>query len=69
MKVFQELFSYGKFEKSHYATFIALILKKNGASEASDYRPISLVNGVYKLISMVLVNRLGEVLGKIISKP
>ncbi|XP_042940888.1 uncharacterized protein LOC122275743 isoform X2 [Carya illinoinensis] len=69
MKVFQELHEAGKFEKSLNTTFIALIPKKVGANEVSAYRPISLVSGVYKIISKVLANRLSEVVGKIISKP
>lgn len=63
MNVFQELFSAGKFEKSLNTTFIALIPKKIRVSEVKDYRPISLINGVYKIISKVLANRLGEALG------
>ena len=68
MRVLNEFFSVGKFEKSINATFIALIPKKMGAVEIKDFRPISLVNGVYKIISKVLANRLGVVLGKIITK-
>ncbi|XP_035545046.1 uncharacterized protein LOC109004849 [Juglans regia] len=57
------------FEKSLNSTFIALIPKKAGAIEITDFRPISLVNGVYKIILKVLANRLSEVLGKIVTKP
>ncbi|WMV15865.1 hypothetical protein MTR67_009250 [Solanum verrucosum] len=46
------------FEKSFNATFIALIPKKPGASELKDFRPISLVGGVYKIIARLLVERL-----------
>jgi len=35
--------------------------------EVKDFRPISLVGGVYKMISKVLANRLKSMLGKIIS--
>lgn len=63
-----KLFVFANLRKSLNATFIALILKKNEAMEKSDYRPISLVNGVHKIISKVLINCLGEVLGKTISK-
>lgn len=69
MKVFQEISLVGKLEKCLNATFIALISKKIGTVEVKDFRPISLVNGVYKIISKVLANRLRAVLGKIISKP
>lgn len=37
--------------------------------KVKEFRPISLMNGVYKIISKVLANRLGEVLEKIITKP
>ncbi|KAH0716935.1 hypothetical protein KY285_012966 [Solanum tuberosum] len=42
------------FEKSFNATFIALIPKKPRASELKDFRPISLVGGVYKIIARLL---------------
>jgi hypothetical protein len=32
-----------------------------------DFHPISVVGGVYKIISKVLANRLTSVLGKIVS--
>ncbi|XP_042950074.1 uncharacterized protein LOC122282190 [Carya illinoinensis] len=49
--------------------FIALIPNKHGAKEIKDFRPISLVSKVYKIISKVLANRLSPVLEHIISKP
>ncbi|KAF5457277.1 hypothetical protein F2P56_021390, partial [Juglans regia] len=69
MQVFSEFHTYQKFEKSLNATFIALIPKKHGASLIEDFRPISLVSSVYKIISKVLANRLSPVLENIISKP
>jgi len=56
-------------EKSLNATFIALILKKSRAIDVKDFRPISLVSGVYKTIAKVLANRLRRDVEKIILKP
>jgi hypothetical protein len=54
----------GSFEKSINATFISLIPKKAGAVDIKDFRPISLVGGVYKIISKVLANRLKQGAGE-----
>jgi hypothetical protein len=44
-----------------------LIPKEAEALEFKDFRPISLIGGMYKIISKVLANRLKSVLGKIVS--
>lgn len=44
-----------------------LIPIKDDSMEISDYRPISLIGGVYKIISKMLANRLSKVLSSIIS--
>jgi hypothetical protein len=50
------------------ATFLALIPKKKSvAVEVKDFRPISLVGGVYKILAKLLANRLRLVLPNIIS--
>lgn len=48
-------------------TFITLILKVNNLSKVGEYRPISLCNVIYKIITKVLANRLKIILPKIIS--
>jgi hypothetical protein len=67
MAVFSEFHNSSQFERSLNATFVSLISKKAKAVEVKDFRPISLVGGVNKIISKVLANRLKSVLGKIIS--
>jgi hypothetical protein len=47
MAVFEEFHARGKFVKSINSTFISLIPKIQGAKEVKDFRPISLVGGVY----------------------
>ena len=66
--VFKEFYQHNKFEKSFNATFIALIPNKNGASNIQDFRPISLVGSVYKILTKVLANRLKEVLNQCVGK-
>jgi hypothetical protein len=68
MKIFSGFHTEGKFEASLNSTFISLIPKIPGASEMKDFRPISLVGGIYKIIAKVLANRLKGVLEKVISK-
>jgi hypothetical protein len=65
--VLKEFHNSEKIEKSLNATFVSLIPKKAIAVEIKDFRPISLIGGMYKIISKVLANRLKSVLGKIVS--
>lgn len=53
--------------RSCNASFIALIPKKKGAMELRDYRLISLICSVYKIIAKVLAERLKKVMGKLVS--
>jgi hypothetical protein len=51
----------------HNHTFIALVPKQTGSHTVHQFRPISLCNIVYKIISKVLANRFKTLLPKIIS--
>ena len=54
------------FRSSLNASFLTLIPKKNNAIDVKDFRPISLVGSVYKLLFKVLENRLKVVLDSLI---
>jgi hypothetical protein len=69
MTVFSEFHDRGEFVKSINSTFIALIPKVHGAREIKDFRPISLVGGIYKIIAKVLANRMRRVMDRVILKP
>ena len=49
-------------------TFITLIPKVHNPERVSDFRPISLCNVIYKIISKVIANRLKPLLNSIISE-
>jgi len=57
----------GEFDSDVNSTFIALIPKVQNPVNVTDFRPISLCNVLYKLISKVLANRLKNILPDIIS--
>jgi hypothetical protein len=69
MVVFVEFHDRGEFVKSINSTFIALIPKVHGSKEIKDFRPTSLVGGIYKIITKVLTNRMRSVMDRVISKP
>ena len=67
MQVFEEFHAQNVVFRSHNATFLEFIPKKEGASDVQDFRPISLVGSLYKIIAKVLANRLKRVMGKLVS--
>ena len=67
MAMFQNFHTLVVFGKSLNVSFLALIPKKVDAVEIKDFRPISLVGGIYKIISKVLANRLRRVAHGLIS--
>ena len=68
MHVFHVFHAHAVFEKSLNATFLALIPKKFDAVDIQDFRPISLVGGMYKIIAKVLANRMRRVVHGLISE-
>ena len=62
MAVFKHFHRYSVFERSLNASFLSLIPKKSNVVNIKDFRPISLMGSVYKLVSKVLANRLRVVL-------
>ena len=48
-------------------TFITLIPKVQNLKRVSDFRPISLCNVIYKIISKAIANRLKPLINSIIS--
>ena len=65
--LFKEFYEQRSFVKSLNTTFLILIPKKGGTEDLGDFRPISLLGGLYKLLAKVLANRLKKVLGKVVS--
>ena len=57
MGFFKEFYEHKKFVKSLNATFLVLITKKCNANNIKDLRPISLVRGLYKILTKVLANK------------
>lgn len=57
-----------KIPKGTNSAFITLIPKVNNPSQVKDFRPISLISSVYKILSKLLANRLKKVLPRIIDR-
>lgn len=63
----REFFISGRLLKQWNATTLVLIPKTTNASTTSDFRPISCLNTMYKVISRLLTNRLQLFLSNVIS--
>ncbi|GJT39675.1 RNA-directed DNA polymerase, eukaryota, reverse transcriptase zinc-binding domain protein [Tanacetum coccineum] len=61
-------FTCGEIPKGCNSTFIALIPKNLDANMVKDFRPISLIGSIYKIIAKILTNRLVGVLGDIVNE-
>ena len=65
---FKEFHVHIRFVKSLNGTFLVLIPKKSNVEDFKDLRPISLVGGLYKILTNVLANRIKRVMSLIISQ-
>jgi hypothetical protein len=65
--VVSDFFSKGRFDDEINLTVISLIPKIASPTKVSEFRPISLCNVFYKIISKTLANRLKVILPIIIS--
>ena len=61
-------FSSGSLDKSLSMTWVTLIPKVDGAKEMKDFRPITMVGCVYKVISKILVRRLKGVMNNLVGE-
>ena len=51
LNLFRQFHETGRFVRSMNATILVLIPKKGGAEDLKDFRPISLVGGLYKWLA------------------
>ncbi|KAJ0522407.1 putative RNA-directed DNA polymerase [Helianthus annuus] len=65
--IMDEFYTHGTICKSVNSSFVALIPKVVDPMTLSDYRPISLIGSISKIVTKVLANRLKVVLDSIIS--
>ena len=56
MSFFREFHEHGRFVRNLNTTFLVLVPKKGGVEDLRDFRSISLVEGLYKLLGKVNVS-------------
>jgi len=66
MSFLVEFHKNGRLAKGINSTFIALIPKIDSPQWLNDFRPISLVGSMYKILAKVLANRLRSVIGSVV---
>jgi len=64
----RQFFEEGKLPKALNTTWVTLIPKKKSAVDIADFRPISMVGSIYKVIAKVLSRRLKEVMPVLIGQ-
>ena len=67
MGFFTKFLVRGVFPKSLNATFLCLLLKIVEADDIMNFRPISLVRSVCKILAKVFASRLRKVVGRVVS--
>ncbi|KAL6566436.1 hypothetical protein OROGR_002051 [Orobanche gracilis] len=68
IKMVDNFYERGCFPRGSNASFLVLIPKCNSPQGYGDFRPISLVGCIYKILSKLLAARLKKVMGSIISQ-
>ncbi|KAK0607568.1 hypothetical protein LWI29_016836 [Acer saccharum] len=68
MQFIQEFYDDGKIVRDLNKTFITLIPKCGHPETVRDFRPISLVSSMYKILAKVLANRLKKVMDSVIGE-
>lgn len=66
IRVLAEFFLNGKLTRGCNSSFIILIPKKEESCGLHQFRPVSLIGSLYKIIAKVLARRLKAVIGKLI---
>jgi len=67
-RVVEESRIFSKILHDFYSYFITLILKEPNPEIVYKFRPISICNAIYKIISKIIANKLKPIMHKIISQ-
>nr|GEZ46489.1 RNA-directed DNA polymerase, eukaryota, reverse transcriptase zinc-binding domain protein [Tanacetum cinerariifolium] len=67
VEVMNHFYNNGFCHKGGNSSFIALIPKTQSAKLVKDFRPISLIGSLYKIITKLLANRLVTVIGNLVN--
>ncbi|KAL7214766.1 hypothetical protein ACSBR1_027033 [Camellia fascicularis] len=67
LQFFEEFHRHGKLYKGITSVFITLIPKKDCPVSLANYRPISLIGSMYKILAKMLAYRVKKVLSRMVS--